>query len=241
MGRDTLAQRIQIIATFQAGYHRGPAGRRHVADGAGDGGEIILIPVQLRQGIGGMGIVVLFVAVFPQLGVGAKHLFKSEVPGPTTEGLRPKIKQTATALWWIYGSLTALCTVLLVLAGMPIFDAICHAFTTMATGGYSTKAHVGTFDSLGGELRRGVLQSFARRRLAVLLEVPGPEVAQFVADVGLRDISHGHGPVELRRSVPKDAAVGLVALEALSPHTSRSILLCRRLSFYHFAALVLWG
>jgi trk system potassium uptake protein TrkH len=102
----------------------------------------------LMHWIGGMGIVVLFVAVFPQLGVGAKHLFKSEVPGPTTEGLRPKIKQTATALWWIYGSLTALCTVLLVLAGMPLFDAVCHAMSTLGTGGFSSKgASVGHFNS----------------------------------------------------------------------------------------------
>ncbi len=102
----------------------------------------------LMHWIGGMGIVVLFVAVFPQLGVGAKHLFKSEVPGPTTEGLRPKIKQTATALWWIYGSLTALCTGLLVLAGMPLFDAVCHAMSTLGTGGFSSKgASVGAFES----------------------------------------------------------------------------------------------
>ncbi len=102
----------------------------------------------LMHWIGGMGIVVLFVAVFPQLGVGAKHLFKSEVPGPTTEGLRPKIQQTATALWWIYGSLTALCTVLLMLAGMPLFDAICHAMSTLGTGGFSSKgASVGAFNS----------------------------------------------------------------------------------------------
>ncbi len=102
----------------------------------------------LMHWIGGMGIVVLFVAVFPQLGVGAKHLFKSEVPGPTTEGLRPKIKQTATALWWIYGSLTAIATVLLVLAGMPLFDAVCHAMSTLGTGGFSSKgASVGAFHS----------------------------------------------------------------------------------------------
>lgn len=102
----------------------------------------------LMHWIGGMGIVVLFVAVFPQLGVGAKHLFKSEVPGPITEGLRPKVKQTATALWWIYGGLTALATVLLVLAGMPIFDAVCHAMSTLGTGGFSSRgASVGAFES----------------------------------------------------------------------------------------------
>ena len=102
----------------------------------------------LMHWIGGMGIVVLFVAVFPQLGVGAKHLFRSEVPGPITEGLRPKVKQTATALWWIYGGLTALATALLVAAGMPIFDAVCHAMSTLGTGGFSSKgASVGAFGS----------------------------------------------------------------------------------------------
>ena len=98
--------------------------------------------------IGGMGIVVLFVAVFPQLGVDAKQLFRTEVPGPTTEGLRPRIKQTATALWWIYGGLTVLCASLMILAGMPIFDAVCHSMSTLGTGGYSPKAaSIGAYDS----------------------------------------------------------------------------------------------
>ncbi|MCO4763443.1 MAG: TrkH family potassium uptake protein [Myxococcales bacterium] len=102
----------------------------------------------LSHWIGGMGIVVLFVAIFPTLGVGAKHLFRSEVAGPINSGLRPKIKQTALALWWIYGGLTVLCTVLLMLAGMPLFDAVCHAFSTLGTGGFSTKgASVGHFNS----------------------------------------------------------------------------------------------
>jgi trk system potassium uptake protein TrkH len=102
----------------------------------------------LMHWVGGMGIVVLFVAVFPILGVGAKHLFKSEVPGPITEGLRPKIRQTAVALWWVYGGLTVLCGALLVAAGMPLYDAICHAMSTLGTGGYSTRsASVGAYQS----------------------------------------------------------------------------------------------
>jgi trk system potassium uptake protein TrkH len=102
----------------------------------------------LMHWVGGMGIVVLFVAVFPILGVGAKHLFKSEVPGPITEGLRPKIKQTAVALWWVYGGLTALCIALLMLAGMSLFDAVCHAMSTLGTGGFSTRtASVGHYQS----------------------------------------------------------------------------------------------
>ncbi|MEC9072315.1 MAG: potassium transporter TrkG, partial [Myxococcota bacterium] len=98
--------------------------------------------------LGGLGIVVLFVALFPQLGVGAKHLFKSEVPGPITEGLRPKIKQTAVALWWIYVGLTALETLLLWWAGLSPFDAIAHSMSNLATGGFSTRgASVGAYQN----------------------------------------------------------------------------------------------
>ncbi|KIG13828.1 Potassium uptake protein TrkH [Enhygromyxa salina] len=106
--------------------------------------------------IGGMGIVVLFVAVFPQLGVGAKQLFRNEVPGPTSEGLRPRIRQTARALWWIYFALTLLCAVLLFVAGMPLFDAICHAMSTLGTGGYSNRAaSVGAYHNYGIDLITG--------------------------------------------------------------------------------------
>ena len=100
------------------------------------------------QWLGGLGIVVLFVALFPQLGVGAKHLFKSEVPGPITEGLRPKIKETAMALWWIYVAITALEALLLWFAGLSVFEALLHAMSTMATGGFSTRAtSIASFDS----------------------------------------------------------------------------------------------
>lgn len=98
--------------------------------------------------IGGMGIVVLFVAVFPSLGVGAKQLFRTEVPGPTSEGLRPRVRHTAMILWWIYVGLTALCTLLLWIFGMPVYDAVAHAFSTLATGGFSTQAKsIGHYDS----------------------------------------------------------------------------------------------
>lgn len=89
--------------------------------------------------LGGMGIIVLFVAVMPFLGVGGRQLFKSEVPGPTPEGLRPKILQTARVLWYIYIGLSALETIALMICGMDLFDALCHTFGTMATGGFSTK------------------------------------------------------------------------------------------------------
>lgn len=102
----------------------------------------------LTHWLGGMGIIVLFVAIFPHLGVGGKFLFKSEVPGPITEGLQPKIKQTAAALWWIYVGFTAIEAIVLWLLGMTVHEAITHAFATMATGGFSTKnGSVGEFNS----------------------------------------------------------------------------------------------
>lgn len=102
----------------------------------------------LTHWIGGMGIVVLFVAVFPYFGVGARHLFRAEVPGPITEGLRPRIRQTALALWWVYAAMTVVCGALLWLVGMPWFDAICHALSTLGTGGFSPKgASVGFYRS----------------------------------------------------------------------------------------------
>ena len=99
--------------------------------------------------LGGIGIVVIFVALFPQLGVGAKHLFKSEVPGPITEGLRPKVKQTALVLTLIYVGLTGSEALLLWgLTPMSAFEAILHSMSTMATGGFSTRnASIAGFQS----------------------------------------------------------------------------------------------
>ncbi len=103
----------------------------------------------LTHWIGGLGIVVLFVAIFPQLGVGGKFLFKSEVPGPITEGLKPKIRQTGMILWLIYTLFTLTEFFILWLAcGMSPHDAICHAFATMATGGFSTQnGSIADYDS----------------------------------------------------------------------------------------------
>jgi trk system potassium uptake protein TrkH len=107
----------------------------------------------LTHWLGGMGIVVLFIAILPRLGVGAKHLFKSEVPGPITSDLRPKLKETAALLWKIYVVLTLGEALLLFVAGMNPFESLCHSFATMATGGFSTRnASVGAFDSVSIEL-----------------------------------------------------------------------------------------
>jgi len=89
--------------------------------------------------LGGMGIVVLAVAILPMLGVGGMQLFRAEAPGPQTDRLTPRIAQTAKLLWGVYLLLSVVETVLLHLGGMSLFDALCHTFGTMATGGFSTK------------------------------------------------------------------------------------------------------
>ncbi len=91
------------------------------------------------QWIGGMGIILFTIAILPLLGVGGVQLFKAEVPGPVTDKLRPRVRETAKLLWIVYLGITVLETLLLGIAGMGWFDAICHAFTTMPTGGFSTK------------------------------------------------------------------------------------------------------
>ncbi|GHU40632.1 Trk system potassium transporter TrkH [Spirochaetia bacterium] len=88
---------------------------------------------------GGMGIIVLTVALLPLFGVGGFQLVKAETPGPDKERITPKITSTAKILWLVYFVLTVVLFVLYVLGGMGIFDAVCHAFTTLATGGVSTK------------------------------------------------------------------------------------------------------
>lgn len=93
----------------------------------------------LTQWLGGMGIIALLVTMLTGLGARAKQLFKAEVPGPVSDNLSPRIKETARKLWMTYVIMSAVCVVLLVLFGMDFFDALCHTFTTMATGGFSTK------------------------------------------------------------------------------------------------------
>lgn len=100
------------------------------------------------QWLGGIGIIVISLAVLPFLGVGGMQLFAAEVPGPTADKLTPKVHETAKRLWLIYIVLTFIETVLLRFGGMDWFDAVNHSFTTMATGGYSTKqASIAYWDS----------------------------------------------------------------------------------------------
>lgn len=108
----------------------------------------ILFWRSLTHWLGGMGIIVLVIAVLPYLGVGGMQLFQAEVPGLTPERLRPRVTQTAKLLWLVYVGLTAAQTLLYVTGGMTWFDAVNHSFATLATGGFSTKnASLAAFDS----------------------------------------------------------------------------------------------
>jgi trk system potassium uptake protein TrkH len=98
--------------------------------------------------LGGMGIIVLSLAILPFLGVGGMQLFKAEVPGPVPDKLTPRVTETAKILWGVYIVISLAETILLMFGGMSLFDALCHTFGTMATGGFSTKnASIGYYQS----------------------------------------------------------------------------------------------
>lgn len=99
--------------------------------------KAILFYRHLLQWLGGMGIIVLAVAVLPMLGVGGMQLYRAETPGPVKDSkMTPRIAETAKALWYIYLALTTLCSLAYWAAGMTPFDAICHSFSTIAIGGF---------------------------------------------------------------------------------------------------------
>ena len=101
--------------------------------------EGILFWRSMTHWIGGMGIIVLSLAILPILGIGGMQLFVAEVPGPTPDKIHPRVKETAKRLWFIYVMLTIAETIMLFWGGMSLFDAINHSFATLATGGFSTK------------------------------------------------------------------------------------------------------
>ena len=109
----------------------------------------ILFYRQQLQWLGGMGIIVLAVAILPMLGIGGMQLYRAETPGPMKDDkLTPRITETAKALWFIYLGLTVLCALAYWFAGMGIFDAVAHSFSTIAIGGFSPHdASMGYFDS----------------------------------------------------------------------------------------------
>jgi trk system potassium uptake protein TrkH len=114
--------------------------------------EVLSEPVQLwrhfSHWLGGMGIVVLGVAVLPLVGHGGMHLYRAEFSGARSEKLKPRITETAAALWKIYFAFTVVLCLALMGAGMSFFDALCHTFSTLGTGGFSTRtASIAAFDS----------------------------------------------------------------------------------------------
>ena len=119
-----------------------------VLSGLDDLPRAILYYRQQLQWLGGMGIIVLAVAILPLLGVGGMELYHAESSGISKDRLTPKLRQTAIALWKIYVSLTLLCALAYFLSGMSLFDAVGHSFSTVAIGGFSTHdASMGFFDS----------------------------------------------------------------------------------------------
>ena len=109
----------------------------------------LLLWRSLIQWLGGMGIIVLSIAILPYLGVGGMQLYKAEVPTPVPDKLKPRIRDTAKILWKVYALFTFAEVVLFMFGGLNFFEALCHAFTTMPTGGFSTQnASIAHFDSL---------------------------------------------------------------------------------------------
>jgi trk system potassium uptake protein TrkH len=122
----------------------------------------------LLSWLGGMGIIVLAVAILPMLGVGGMQIYRAEMPGPMKDSkLTPRIGQTAKLLWTVYAGLTAACIVSLRFAGMDWFDAVCHGFSALALGGFSTyDASIGHFNSLPIELVLTIFQILAAMNFA---------------------------------------------------------------------------
>ncbi len=146
-----------IFGSFTACYFEATSGL--TTTGATVLSEIQALPKSLllwramTHWLGGLGIVVLFVAVLPTLGVGGKRLFHAEAPGPAQGGVRPRIADTARLLWLIYLGMTLAALVSFRLAGMDWFDSVCHALSIVATGGLSTQdSSIAYYDSVAIEM-----------------------------------------------------------------------------------------
>ncbi|MCU0935148.1 MAG: potassium transporter [Gammaproteobacteria bacterium] len=149
------------------------------------------------QFMGGMGVVVLAVALLPMLGIGGMQLYRAETPGPMKEDkLTPRITETAKSLWFVYVGLNAACAVAYWVAGMDPFDAVTHAFSTVSLGGFSTHdASLGFYDSAAVEVVAGVftliagvnfaLHFLSWRSLSARVYVSDPEFRLYAAVMGV--------------------------------------------------------
>ena len=156
--------------------------------------KAVLFYRQLLQWFGGMGIIVLAVAVLPVLGIGGMQLYRAEIPGPVKDSkMTPRIAETAKVLWYIYLTLTILCAFAYWLAGMSAFDAVSHSFSTIAIGGFSTHdASLGYFNSSAINLITVVFlfisacnfslhfAAFASGRISLIYYLKDPEFRAFV-------------------------------------------------------------
>ena len=136
---DAWFESMSGVTTTGASIIGNPQTLPHLPNGVESLTHGVLYWRSFIQWIGGMGIIVFTIAILPLLGVGGVQLFKAEVPGPVADKIRPRVKETAKILWMVYVGLTAAEAILLSISGMSWFDAICHAFTTMPTGGFSTQ------------------------------------------------------------------------------------------------------
>ena len=110
------------------------------------------------QWVGGMGIIMLFIAILPNLGVAGRQMFRAEAPGPTEDKLKPRLKGTAKILWMVYLVISIIEFILLKVAGMNVYDAVTHTFTTMACGGFSPKSD--SIAAFGSPLIEGIITVF---------------------------------------------------------------------------------
>jgi trk system potassium uptake protein TrkH len=179
----------------------------------------LLLWRSLSQWLGGMGIVLLGVAVFPILGLGGMQLFRAEVPGPTTDKITPRIAETAKLLWVIYLGLTLAGAALLWLGGMTLFDAICHAMCAIATAGFSTHdASLGHFDSgflhlvVTGLMLLGGM-SFAVLHRALTRGISWRDSPELRLYLGIFGIATVLLAIDLRFGMPERFATGAQALE----------------------------
>ncbi len=159
----------------------------------------ILLWRSLTHWLGGMGIIVLGIAILPKLAVGGMELLGAEAPGPIAEKLTPRIAQTAKALWAVYAVITLAEVLVLKLLGMDLFDAVNHAFATMATGGFSTRnLSVGAYGSAAIEIVVAFFMMVAGANFALhyrLLRgdpaplVRDPEFRAYVAILGIATVA----------------------------------------------------
>ena len=136
---DAWFEAMSGVTTTGATIIGNPATLPHLINGIESMPHGVLFWRSFLQWIGGMGIILFTIAILPLLGAGGVQLFKAEVPGPVADKIKPRVKETAKILWLVYIGFTFLQFLLLGFAGMPWFDSICHAFTTMPTGGFSTQ------------------------------------------------------------------------------------------------------